>query len=113
MPQYVFAAGSPQILLGQLADDERVKAAFRPYGTYKPRTRQDLRPILLKLLNVLTGGDLFSFLNDILTPYDVAEHIYPANKVTVYLYNYSSLDILLCESDPDCVRPHSRHKLLV
>lgn len=85
MPAYAyeFDAGSPRILLDQIVEDPRVKAHFRPYGEYSDRQKRDLRPTFLKLLKVFTGGDVFSFLNDILSPSDVAEHIHPANKVSV------------------------------
>lgn len=82
MPEYIFNAASPRILLKQLAEDPRVN--FRPYGEYSDRYRKGtLRPIFLKLLKVVTGGDVFGFLNEILSPYEVAEHIYPANKVCI------------------------------
>lgn len=90
MPAYVFDAGSPRILLDQLSEHALVKDHFRPYGEYCDRYKRSLRPTFLKLLKVFTGGDVFGFLNDILTPYDVAEHIYPANKVVVLSYHYSA-----------------------
>ena len=83
MPEYVYNAGSPRILLDLIAEDTRVKHHFRPYGQYGDRYRRDLRPTFLKLLRVFTGGDVFGFLNDILSPLDVAQHIQPANKVAI------------------------------
>lgn len=83
MPEYAFNAGSPLKLLEQLAADTRVREHFSPYGEYADSTRRKHRPILLELLKVVTGGDLYGFINDALTPYEVAEHIFPANKVFV------------------------------
>ena len=87
MPRYVFNADSPLILLQQVAEHPLIKDHFRAYGEYSASWQRTLRPTFHKLLNVLCGDDVNSFVNAILSPHEVAEHIYPANKVTDFCYS--------------------------
>ena len=41
--------------------------------------------VIIKILNILTGGDILGFIDDYLTPLDIAQHIHPANEVTLSL----------------------------
>ena len=80
--EYKYLASTPQQLFQQIANDDNIKWC-NPYGSLSKERQRKIRPVLLKLLDIITGGDHLSFLNDILSPMDVAKHIYPANEVNI------------------------------
>ncbi len=85
---YIYSASTQYKLFQQIADDHNIKW-FSPYGSYKKSRRSEVKAIILKILKILTGGDVLSFVNDVLTPMDIAQHIHPADKVCFfYIYEH-------------------------
>ena len=81
--EYKYIASTPQQLFQQIANDDRIKW-LSPYGSLTRKTQLKYRPLFLKLLDTITGGDILSFINDIITPMDLATHISPTNKVNIH-----------------------------
>ena len=77
---YNYTASTPQQLFTEISNDGNIDWCT-PWGSLGQSRKNQLRPIFLKLLDLMTGGDHLSFINDILSPMDVAKHIYPANEV--------------------------------
>eukprot|EP01084_Bolivina_argentea_P082589 149528_1 len=85
MPRYMptlyqYTASTQYQLFTKISRDPTIKP-FAPYGSYKKTRRNELKPIILKILQIVTGNDELSFINDLLGPMDVALHIYPANQI--------------------------------
>ena len=78
---YSYSARTTFGLFNQICNDDKIQWFDKPYGACQKTQRSKYRKTILNILELLTGYDVISFINDILTPYDVAKHIYPANKV--------------------------------
>ena len=81
--EYKYIASTPQQLITKIANDDNIQW-LNAYSSLTRESQLTWRPIFLKLLDTITGGDVISFINDILTPIDVATHIYPANEVYIH-----------------------------
>ena len=95
--KYEYWATTQYKLFAQIASDPNIKS-FGPYGLYKNSRRKEVKPIIFELLKKLTGGDYLSFINDILTPLDVAEHISPASEVCNFAAERTSISFHLHRS---------------
>ena len=78
--EYKYVASTPHQLIESIANDENIKWC-NPYGSLSKSRQEKLKPIFLKILDITTGGDHLSFINHVLSPMDVAQHIYPSNEV--------------------------------
>eukprot|EP01084_Bolivina_argentea_P243106 407605_1 len=80
MPEFTYFARTSKALFEQIANDIKVEW-LGPYGEFSSSYKTKIKRLIVKILNILTGGDVITLINDILTPLDIANHIYPANKV--------------------------------
>ena len=78
---YSYSAITAFDLLNQICTDDKIQWLDKPYGSCKGTQKRIHRKTILNVLELLTGYDVISFINDILSPYEVAKHVYPANNV--------------------------------
>ena len=56
----------------------------RKYSDYQAGTQRKLRRYTKSILNMLSGGDIYNLLSDLLEPHGVAK-LHPFDKVSVFL----------------------------
>ena len=77
---YSYFAKSTHKLFEQIGNDKSIKW-IGPYDQYKKRQKLKIKNIIVPILDILTGGDIIGFINDYLTPMDIALYIHPASHI--------------------------------
>eukprot|EP01083_Nonionella_stella_P019382 53883_1 len=77
---WVFQGNTTFTLFKGISEEPQIKSCPK-YSSFGQSRRYEYRNLITAILKILTGGDVYGYINDFLTPKDLATHIFPSNHI--------------------------------